>query len=650
MADAAGHPQRRLRARRDSAGIGAIRPAAAPARPDAIDCRAPAPRPAGPPRVAVSRPLLTRIAHDAGGNPLMAIELARAVLRLLELPKPGDDLPVAASVQQLLADTVNRLPPDTRHAVRLTALLTSPNPAGPRVAGVHEPDSCDQAGTLGPPPTGHARVRPAHRTPLLRRAMKEASRAHSENSDAGGVRRNAGSSREGYVLVGIPGAVPRSCWGEFVRKCIAVSALVIGVVVAGSGVAFASPVSPSPAASGSAPPAANGPAARPGGPSLPAPVRRVSPAAAVNFSVTGADCDAVIATARAARQRQAPASCTDARLITDIRPGKAFPGATTPSAVTWPSACSTSATPSGTWWAIDRRDACNHTSFEIITKQVPSGKVIGTTNIHAISTMIASTTMARWVSSTRVWVWNWTGVGSPDGSTGKSFGSCTGCIGTGGSYRQLNFDAWSGNGNVDVNGLTVGKIVTVNGFWELTFTGKAWGNPVTVKAGIAPSRCDNAFSGNGRPAGCVLPGIPGDVGFSQKAVPWFVYHVYSAQLSGLPGRLGTSSYLTRLTDPKLRDANGNRACPSRGLTRPIGDECDEYPFRSTYQGAYTSKATTARSFPSCQMPDPKRTGPTGWSRCFIPATQNKSAGGTLGNFYAAQRMLDKDPFQIGYLP
>ena len=86
--------------------------------------------------VAVSRPLLTRIAHDAGGNPLLAVELARAVLRLPELPKPGEDLPVVASVQQLLADSVSRLPPETRYAVRLAALLTSPTVADLVSAGV----------------------------------------------------------------------------------------------------------------------------------------------------------------------------------------------------------------------------------------------------------------------------------------------------------------------------------------------------------------------------------------------------------------------------------------------------------------------------------------------------------------------------------
>ena len=32
------------------------------------------------------------------------------------------------------------------------------------------------------------------------------------------------------------------------------------------------------------------------------------------------------------------------------------------------------------------------------------------------------------------------------------------------------------------------------------------------------------------------------------------------------------------------------------------------------------------------------------------STQNSSAGGTLGAFYSRERMLQGDPFQVGYPP
>ena len=46
--------------------------------------------------------MVARFAHDSGGNALLAIELARAMLRLPTLPGPADDLPVVASMQELV--------------------------------------------------------------------------------------------------------------------------------------------------------------------------------------------------------------------------------------------------------------------------------------------------------------------------------------------------------------------------------------------------------------------------------------------------------------------------------------------------------------------------------------------------------------------
>ena len=97
----------------------------------------------------LSRPLLARIVHDAGGNPLLAIELARAVLRLPNLPAPGEDLPVAASLQHLLADVLAELPEASRAAVRLAALLAAPTVRDLTSAGVSLSsfDAAEEAGS-----------------------------------------------------------------------------------------------------------------------------------------------------------------------------------------------------------------------------------------------------------------------------------------------------------------------------------------------------------------------------------------------------------------------------------------------------------------------------------------------------------------------
>ena len=189
---------------------------------------------------------------------------------------------------------------------------------------------------------------------------------------------------------------------------------------------------------------------------------------------------------------------------------------------------------------------------------------------------------------------------------------------------MLSDDAsWRGSGNVDS---LIGKRAidrSVSGFWEMNLSRAGWSNSVLLTTNLARSRCDDAIGG--RRPGCVFANIPGVVGFSQKA------------------------YLTRLESATLRAKNGKKACPS-SLSRPKGYQCDEYPFRSTHQGAYTSHATKARSFSGCRMKDPRRTGSTGWSRCFIPTEQNLGAGGVLSAFYGSERILDGDRFQIGYLP
>ncbi|WBB67298.1 LuxR family transcriptional regulator [Micromonospora sp. WMMD812] len=99
---------------------------------------------------ALPRPLLVRIAEESGGNPLLAVELARAVLRLPHLPAPGADLPAAPSLRQLVADRLTTLPPATRHVIRLAALSGLPTLAGLARAGVAaaDLDAAEEAGLV----------------------------------------------------------------------------------------------------------------------------------------------------------------------------------------------------------------------------------------------------------------------------------------------------------------------------------------------------------------------------------------------------------------------------------------------------------------------------------------------------------------------
>ncbi|SIM79811.1 AAA family ATPase [Micromonospora cremea] len=106
--------------------------------------------------VTLSRPMLVRVAREAGGNPLLAIEVVRSVQRLPRQPSPGDDLPVAASMHHLLADVLARLPLASRTAVRLAALLTVPTLADLAAAGVSTAalDAPEEAGLIVVTPSG----------------------------------------------------------------------------------------------------------------------------------------------------------------------------------------------------------------------------------------------------------------------------------------------------------------------------------------------------------------------------------------------------------------------------------------------------------------------------------------------------------------
>ncbi|MEV6602006.1 hypothetical protein AB0M36_34910 [Actinoplanes sp. NPDC051346] len=119
---------------------------------------------------------------------------------------------------------------------------------------------------------------------------------------------------------------------------------------------------------------------------------------------------------------------------------------------------------------------------------------------------------------------------------------------------------------------------------------------------------------------------------------------------------GSSGKLTRLYDKSLRKKNGSRACPSGFRARaggPASTTCDEYPFRSTNQGAYTvdKQNNLPRTFSFCHLPRTSKTGVHGYSQCFINGKQNSAGGRWVGRFYGTgsggMRILDGDGFYVG---
>lgn len=73
------------------------------------------------------RPTLVKIAQSSGGNPLVALEIARALIESGERLAPGAPLPVSSTLRQLLGRRIVRLPRATRDALLVMAGSTQPD-------------------------------------------------------------------------------------------------------------------------------------------------------------------------------------------------------------------------------------------------------------------------------------------------------------------------------------------------------------------------------------------------------------------------------------------------------------------------------------------------------------------------------------------
>src|SRR4051812_15137379 len=124
------------------------------------------------------RPTLQRIAQASGGNPLLALELARALGEAGARPLPGEPLPVPETLGALMEGRIRRLPAASREAVLVAASVASAHRA--LVAGVvgdRVDDALAAAERAGVVAIAGDRVRFTH--PLLASAAYAAAPAES---------------------------------------------------------------------------------------------------------------------------------------------------------------------------------------------------------------------------------------------------------------------------------------------------------------------------------------------------------------------------------------------------------------------------------------------------------------------------------------
>ena len=76
------------------------------------------------------RPLLVRVATASGGNPLFALEIARAVLSTDGRVSPGEALPVPETIASVLGDRIDVLSPGCRRVLLSTSAMVHPTRSG----------------------------------------------------------------------------------------------------------------------------------------------------------------------------------------------------------------------------------------------------------------------------------------------------------------------------------------------------------------------------------------------------------------------------------------------------------------------------------------------------------------------------------------
>ncbi len=93
---------------------------------------------------------LVQIETASGGNPLYALEIARALQRSGAAVAPGQPLPVPESLSSLMAGRIRELPSATRHALLLAAAAVEPTLGTLDTAGVDRADlvPADEAGIV----------------------------------------------------------------------------------------------------------------------------------------------------------------------------------------------------------------------------------------------------------------------------------------------------------------------------------------------------------------------------------------------------------------------------------------------------------------------------------------------------------------------
>lgn len=302
---------------------------------------------------------------------------------------------------------------------------------------------------------------------------------------------------------------------------------------------------------------------------------------------------------------------------------------------------------------IIRTSACRISSAIFTVRRTVDGvtTITGLMNFNIYQYMYTARDSNQWANQITISPWSMTG--EAIGTQVQGLSACTGnaCGFISSSFPVSTLTAVG----VERSGesywqwpVVPGGQGTANPSWNLQFKSPAATTWTPLQASNAADiRCDNAVPGR-TDSGCVLPFAEQELVWTGSNYPTYGAHLIAADASGLPGSRDSGVPLHRLIDPFLQGENRNTSCP-QSLPRPTGMSCDEYPFASTHEGAFTGGGT-GRTFAWCNITAYPTgiTGPTGFSACMINETENSSAGAVLGSvLYTPYRYLDGDGFFVG---
>jgi hypothetical protein len=295
-----------------------------------------------------------------------------------------------------------------------------------------------------------------------------------------------------------------------------------------------------------------------------------------------------------------------------------LPPATGRSIVAVPAECSKA---TGGKWVAWRTSACyvaptSYTVQQLSATGVPT--IVGTASLTVIG--FAYTDAKSKNIGNQIEIFVNTATGKAIGSTVNLTPSCSGaCTLSSKLLSPVPLKAGArikGESYFTTTVSAAGQIGNATPKWAWNFSVVGGTTSGTATVSTPPVRCDNAL-GNGN-VGCVIPGGTMQIIYSKAIYPLYASHVTRAQASGLPG--GTvSKPLHRLQAKAAIDKNRAKLCPSGPayLKRPVGYECDEYPFASTKEGAALSGGG-ARTHSGCQitLPSAPSTGAIGYSEAY----------------------------------